>query len=273
MAYSIDGTVHYKAIAIEKIACEWLNKQYSEGKNPLFLSDFNGIHFFHQGTTKYHADVIGKIGDKTVVTISVKKKIVDSNNKIHGTFDLINASLMSDAYKDAEIFVDRKYLEEFRKQFRAEHRGKTEIVLPEHRKAVANAIDFSLTSKSPKANELMLYINSIIKKSEFLMIIQVRRETDQPFKVCIIETNSLNFYSKDCNYFLNKGRGSGSRSICLLDSDNQLIKTGFRLRIVLNNGINALFGLSKSNKDSIWTFKIQVDNVAMFLAEATEFPF
>ena len=68
--------------------------------------------------------------------------------------------------------------------------------------------------------------------------------------------------SPEWNVFLRKGRGNSSRQIwrkCA--STGQEINTNLRLRIVLNNGVGALCGFSKSNKNSSICLKIQQENV------------
>jgi hypothetical protein len=49
------------------------------------------------------------------------------------------------------------------------------------------------------------------------------------------------------------------------EKDGLGVNTHLRLRLVTNNGVTALLGLSEANKNSILTLKIQQDAVAALL--------
>lgn len=68
--------------------------------------------------------------------------------------------------------------------------------------------------------------------------------------------------SPDWNVFFKQGRGKSSRQIwrkCVTSGHE--VNTNLRLRVVLNNGVGALCGFSKSNKNSSICLKIQQENV------------
>lgn len=68
--------------------------------------------------------------------------------------------------------------------------------------------------------------------------------------------------SPDWNVFFKQGRGKSSRQIwrkCV--TTGQEVNTNLRLRVVLNNGVGALCGFSKSNNNSSICLKIQQENV------------
>ena len=55
------------------------------------------------------------------------------------------------------------------------------------------------------------------------------------------------------------GRGKTSAKIILKNSKGDEIDHNLRIRLVLNNGVGALIGLSKSNSNSAPVIKIQQD--------------
>ena len=59
---------------------------------------------------------------------------------------------------------------------------------------------------------------------------------------------------------------STSRKI-LFKKDNDVRDLGLRVRLVTNNGIGAMLGLSKSNKNSSLVLKIQQDKVHNLIGE------
>ena len=66
-------------------------------------------------------------------------------------------------------------------------------------------------------------------------------------------------------YVLKAGRAKESRQVWR-EKDGLGVNTHLRLRLVTNNGVTALLGLSNANKNSILTLKIQQDAVATLLA-------
>ena len=65
-------------------------------------------------------------------------------------------------------------------------------------------------------------------------------------------------------FILKTTRAKSSRQLWL-KTENGEINTNLRIRITLNNGVNALLGKSKSNKSSTPSIKIQQDNVDKFI--------
>jgi hypothetical protein len=57
------------------------------------------------------------------------------------------------------------------------------------------------------------------------------------------------------------GRGKNSAQIWRKKENHQPVNTNLRLRLVLNNGLNAFFGISDANNSSIPCIQIQQDNV------------
>lgn len=68
--------------------------------------------------------------------------------------------------------------------------------------------------------------------------------------------------SQDWKVFFKQGRGKSSRQIWRkCNTSGEEVNTNLRLRVVLNNGVGALCGFSKSNNNSSICLKIQQENV------------
>lgn len=72
------------------------------------------------------------------------------------------------------------------------------------------------------------------------------------------------------NFILKKARAKTSRQIWIKKNDGSEINTNMRIRLILNNGITALLGKSKSNTSSVPCFKIQQDNVDLFISKCKD---
>ena len=65
--------------------------------------------------------------------------------------------------------------------------------------------------------------------------------------------------------YLEIGKGIESSSILFKREDGTILDHNIRIRVVDNNGISALVGISKANKSSIACVKIQQDNVGALI--------
>jgi hypothetical protein len=68
----------------------------------------------------------------------------------------------------------------------------------------------------------------------------------------------------DWTYYLKRGRGKNS-AVIWRRRDGEDVSTSIRVRVVLNNGITALLGLSKSNKNSFICLKVQQENMRKYI--------
>jgi hypothetical protein len=70
-------------------------------------------------------------------------------------------------------------------------------------------------------------------------------------------------------YLKSTGRAKTSRMV-FRRKDGVEVNTNLRIRLVLNNGVNALLGLSEKNKTSIPCLKIQQDRVDILLRDLVD---
>ena len=74
----------------------------------------------------------------------------------------------------------------------------------------------------------------------------------------------------DARYYLKHAEGTCSAQIMRRNPAGEEINTCLRIRLVLNNGVNALVGQSTKNKNSVPCIKIQQDNVDYFISTISE---
>lgn len=229
MAYSIDGSVHTGGLSNERRVINFLNSinYYPEEIKPL-------------GGTQHKADAIA--GTKG---ISIKRK----KNASQGSFDYLNTSQLPDVI--APFFTD--VLAEAA-AIRLDPSIEARLsAVASIRARVANACSQALDALTPQL------------VTEFLTDALVTRY--QPIDLmAVTDANKLNLYSPSDNpvvqalsagqEFRISGKAKGSRRV---------ESTNLRIRITTNNGIGALLGVSKANKNSTISLKLQQDRVNTLL--------
>ena len=136
----------------------------------------------------------------------------------------------------------------------------------------SNLIDL-LISK----NYYVINIDKVTYSSNFYNTLEHKNSKKYKFFKCDIKDKKLKCYHESSftelsaepyratnTYSLKSTRAKSSRQI----TRNGIV-TNLRLRIVLNNGVKALLGLSKSNKYSIPVIKVQQDKVNAVLESTT----
>lgn len=219
------------------------------------------FEFQKKGGTTNRQDLYDSKND---ISISVKSKKIDKNQKYKGTFDLLNTSSIEELVdkKDTNFYNSLfEYVNSlnFYKEKKEISRNEFEKVIKEKIKKMVNNINFEI-------------INNIFKKIIDLdkNIITVIRDYSRDINEDITK-NDLHFLSDDWifkeiqNISKKQENKTDKQSFRLLNKDNEY--SVFRIRIALNNGINSLMEQLKmiktqnKNKNSKLTFKIQVDGV------------
>jgi len=229
LAYRIDGSVHTGGLSNEKRVINFLNsiKYYPEEITPL-------------GGTQHKADAIA--GTKG---ISIKRK----KSASQGSFDYLNTSQLptSIAPYFTDVLTEAAAIR-LDPSFEARLSAVDRI-----RARVADACSQALNDLTP---ELV---------TEFLVDALVTRYQSINL-MAVTDGNKLNLYSPDDNpvvqalsagqEFCVSGKAKGSRRV---------ESTNLRIRITTNNGIGALLGVSKANKNSSISLKLQQDRVNALL--------
>jgi hypothetical protein len=246
--FKTDGSTHYSGIKNEHNIVLWLNQEESViGKHLRPSSDYL---VKHKGGTKCKADaiVVNTQDNSIFSTLSIK------NHKT-GTFDWLNST---------KGFPDdvSTFLKESTKQMKANYS------IHENLDSTREGIDtlFSNILYKLKNNDGFIreMMNSIYQKYTDGIIINCEKEQTLVYfeKKELKELQGI----PDSQYFLKHTPGTCSAQI-MRSSKNSFeeFNTYLRLRLVLNNGVNALVGTSLKNKTSVPCIKIQQDNVDFFL--------
>ena len=102
------------------------------------------------------------------------------------------------------------------------------------------------------------------KNPEYMLINDVEKK-----RLVLFEKNNLASIMNASHYILKRSTAANkaktSRQIWTVNESGEEKNTNLRIRFILNNGVNALLGKSKSNKNSSPVLKIQQDNVDKFM--------
>ena len=261
MVYNTNGSSHRIGVINEIDICNFLNM--NEDTDPLtFRRDLNcstrKLVYKHIGGTSSVSDMDIIQGGDVLASTSIK------NHKT-GTFDYINTSKMKELLPMNII----NKMDLFKKSIIHNYHG-------DHTK-----INHVREKNNEFTNSIFKYINSDNIKNILLII---HKRNPKYMIINDISCNKLKVYKhsqlkelsnypklNDTNYILKSKNASTSRSIYRVTSGGEEINTNLRIRITFNNGINALLGLSSSNKTSTYTIKVQQDNIDKVLETIESF--
>ena len=239
MAFKTDGSVHYSGIA-------------NEGKTAQIL---NSINYFPDevitvGGTKHKEDAVAG---------SLKLSAKDKKRLSSGSFDWLNTSRYNslfgthfDGFKDMikilrkeEIYARQSVVDEVRDQFASLCSDAFDVLTKDQVcdliiGAISDGIDFVFVND--KENNVLYQFDP-----ENHPAIKLARECD-----------SIELVSSK--------KAQSSRKVIFI-KDGVKYDYGLRLRVTSNNGIKALLGLSKSNKNSQVVIKLQQDAVHRLVKE------
>ncbi len=241
MAYRTDGSVHYSGIKSEGDVANFLktNPVYGDGE------------VVKRGGTQYKQDVELIVNEIVSILISVKKK----EKLSQGSFDYINTTN-----------IDGRLKKPFEKLFSTVKEIRNRDV--EKREEVKELVRDTFNSTSSETLDELTGDVLI----DFLKLHVIEKNLDMKMWVVDKEKKKFlvyNFESSPLYVLLENGytpvlketnKVSTSRMV-LFEKDGETIDIGIRIRLVTNNGMGALLGLSKSNKSSSLTLKIQQDKV------------
>ena len=239
MVYPTDGRNHYSGILNEKKITDYLN----ENHKTLFGSN---ISFKQRGGTQTVDDIeVIKDGTK-IASISVK-----NHSKNGGTFDYINTSKIESYLDDTETL--NKNLLDIKNNKLSESETR-------------NNVNNHLEKYIEKINIKKILDNIHSQSPEYLII------NEEGKYIHIINHNEIfaPFYNPESTFYIKKTNRSKTSGQIWCKLNNLDFNTNLRVRLILNNGINAFIGTSKSNKTSIPTIKIQQDSVKKLLSRVTK---
>ena len=246
MPFTTDGRVHHSGIANEKALVEFLNTRSTTLRSTLLPASHTARHV--GGTrTKTDIEILDGAGAPT--------KTISCKDHKTGTFDWLNSSAVIQGDLDAALkagllsiktaFLTHGSVETVR-------RAVEELFATHLREMSSAAIRTLLSTIYTGYSDYVLVTD--IKHSELVLF---ERRTNLP------ELRTFEGWT----YFLKStARAKTSAQIWRRSAAGEEVKTNLRMRLVLNNGVNALLGTGSGNKSSVPCIKIQQDNVAGFLA-------
>lgn len=239
MAYRNDGSVHYEGIENENnVAARMEDIFYAQQVLGTTLGNSYAVET--RGGTQHKEDVV-VLDNSTEHKISVKRK----KSLKTGSFDYINSS---SAVKDTSS------LSHFAQEV---NRAKGCTSKSVARKIVNEASNTVLNNLASKDVWNILQKHVIVPYENIITLIN-DQATKKSYAFEFGGTQLFQHYQKKSEISL-IGKGS-SRRILFGGED-----IGLRIRVVTNNGIGALLGLSDKNKTSIPVVKIQQDKVAALI--------
>ena len=253
MPFPHKGKNHYSGILNEKQLTVFLDEKssiigpYMKNKYTL-TDDTNVIRFKHQGGTKCVDDANILKGEEKISGISYK------NHKT-GTFDWLNTTknIPQDSILKAKFTVFKTVNNITSK----EEFDQKEDTLRLERDNIMNDHIKNFTSEMIKNLLQKIYD----EYSDHIVITLCLKQ-----KYLYYPKNEENFKEfigyDDWTYYVKDTRAKTSAQIWRTNNKtNEDVYTGLRIRLTLNNGLNAFFGLSSSNKNSYPCIKIQQEKI------------
>lgn len=258
MVFTTDGSVHRTGIENEKNIVNHICAALSEPQKvksiccERFQSDFGGkiTSCVHQGGTKTKADafLISSTDEKIPISLKDHKS---------GTFDWLNSSRPFHEDTQANLAL-KSAISDAKKSCEVDGVDKNSMV-PSMRKTMEEILHNRLHLFN--SQEIKAILGEIYEKYPIYTMI-----TDHATEEILLFSKNDNFLELhgfgEWEYFLKKTRAKTSAQIWRRNPETkEEINTNLRMRVVLNNGVTALMGLSKANKSSHPCLKIQQDNV------------
>ena len=238
--FKTNGSTHYEGIANEHHVIDILNDR-----------NYFDHPVTHLGGTKNKADAMAG-----AVPISIKRKKGLSN----GSFDWCNTSKTNG-------IIDRTVFTKFYEFVKYVRENSIESDITQVRDWYNKCCEAALEKITPE--QLTTFLQEHVLKS------------NKGFKLVVADTNADTLYIIDHDRTplvqllqegytpqLVKGRGKSSRKIIFYKGSVGK-DIGLRFRCTSNNGINAMLGLSKANKNSQTVVKIQQDRVQQFVKDSS----
>ena len=245
--YKTNGSTHYEGIANEHAVIELLNNR-----------NYFDCPVTHLGGTKNKADAMA---GSTPISIKRKKGLAN------GSFDYVNTS-------NTNGIIDRTIFTHFW-QFVADCR-KNNITpdIMEVRNWYAKCCEAALAKITTEQLTKFLWEHVYDKQKGFKLVV-ADSETDTLYIIDHERTPLAQLLSKGYKAHIVMGRGKSSAKIIFaapgktINDIDSGVDIGLRFRCTSNNGIKAMLGLSKANKNSQTVVKIQQDKVQQFVNDSS----
>ena len=252
MAFRTDGSSHVDGIKNEKQQIKYLQDGAAHSVVTGLSENFQVVP---KGGTQFKEDFQIVDGD-TIIKVSAKRKKKMST----GSYDYVNSSsVMSEIASLSHVSSFVKGLKkaaQSKSTTRSKFNKESNRVL---RSLSASDISNILIDHVAKKNK---GIQMMITDSTASTNYWYKFEESQMYKDVVRLLDDDYEYKPELVF----GRGKTSAKIIFKNEDGDKIDHNLRVRLVLNNGVGALLGLSKSNKTSVATIKIQQDRCDKMMA-------
>jgi len=244
--FKTNGSTHYEGIANEHSVIELLNSR-----------NYYDHPVTHLGGTKNKADAMA--GD---VPISIKRK----KGLRNGSFDWVNTS-------DINGIIDRTIFTHFW-QFVADAR-KNNITpdIMEVRNWYAKCCEAALAKITP--TQVTKFLQDTCNKQEGFELVVADTEANTLYIIDHAATPLVKLLGYGYTGHVVMGKGKSSAKIIFSAPGKDIndigsgVDIGLRIRCTSNNGIKAMLGLSKANKNSQTVVKLQQDKVQQFVKDSS----
>jgi len=250
MPYNTDGGSHRDGVSNEKKIVDHLNADNGRSLNLHELFKVEGLQFIQIGGTK-------SVSDMDVLSAEgVKLSGVSIKNHKQGSYDYVNTSKLRDYLPEEVVTTIKTSISAIKAEFTGD-----ETRLPEARRAVESVLEAAFDQMSSEVLRKILQVISF-RNPKLIMINDIKHKKLKCYHEAAFWEIGSEPYKASNIYALKCARGA--------KSSRQITRNGkvtnLRLRIVLNNGVKALLGLSSANRSSIPVIKIQQDKVDAVLA-------
>ena len=259
MPYRTDGSSHINGIANEVNSIAYFNANPNCNiNNRLRGHEETPLEWDKRGGTQQKADAVCSHGDNHLNYISIK-----NHKEKSGTYDLENTSIVDSLCPTVKQKIS---------EYKTKNIGVTNVT-PKMRDEV-NTI-FSNALDNCTSDLLKVHMEKVFAKCMVCSHIIVRNEPIRQFQMIKTENyRPLLLLGEGAMFFLKKRQAKkASRQLWirqLVESKVSEINTNLRIRLTLNNGVGALFGLSNKNKTSVPSIKIQLDKVDSFIIQCDD---
>ena len=249
MPYNTNGGSHRDGVSNEKKIVAHLNADNGRSLNLHKLFGVEGLQFIQIGGTK-------SVSDMDVLSAEgVKLSGVSIKNHKQGSYDYVNTSKLGDYLPEEVVTAIKTRISAIKAEFTGD-----ETRLPEARRAVESVLEEAFAQMSSEVLRKILQVISF-RNPKIMMINDIKDKKLKCYHEAAFTEISSEPYKASNTYALKTTRAKSSRQI----TRNGVV-TNLRIRMVLNNGVKALLGLSSANRSSIPVIKIQQDKVDAVLA-------
>jgi len=240
MAYNVTGLSHRDGIQNEAQLMKYLKEGAARQLYPHLSEELRVVK---KGGTAFKQDIEIVDGDN-IVMISAKKKTSISK----GSFDWVNSSAaVGDSLSTIEFRDAVKKIGELKPQY-----GRAKL-------SVQSAAYDALCKMT--STELSLILDKHIRsKNRDMKIVITESSTAKNWEYSFRDSDLYRAIAQEKPEIV-LGRGIDSASVQFRNDKGELNDYGLRIRIVTNNGIGALIGISTANSRSMAVVKFQQDNI------------